>query len=380
MTTSYKNENYCINLDWLQFSVHLTSRTPEILCPEGYRLELCQGNNVFENRALVFNSSGEKVLTLLWTPYSSVLPQNLMTCQVANEYLYYNGKGITWAWDLLQQIVDCTFNAIGRVDFCIDFQGNEDRTRFITNLATNKYYVQARKEGSTWWHELADGRKQTHCLTWGSPKTEIKVKIYHKSREQGVMDGDPDKAAKPYIIQEWQDAKLDITNVWRLEFSLNGVGQLRWNGQPITLEKLSEPAWVMQVLCELYANRFVTRDNKGRRKGHKNEDPRVWLIPLPARASHLSWQDSKIEHKDLPAAITLLRSMMRQIDNPAVVASKPIFEYYANTIANIIRDYALEGYFRRTWQKDSLTYFSTMYDQVGAGVHETIASPQRLSA
>lgn len=380
MTSSYQTDNYCINLDWLQFSVHLTSPTPEIICPDGYRLELCQGNNIFENRALVFNAAGEKVLTLLWTPYSSVLPQNLMTCQVANEYLYYNGYGIEWAWKLLQEIVECTFNAIGRVDICIDFQGNEDRTRFITNLATSQYYVQARKEGSTWWHELADGKKQTHCLTWGSQKTEIKVKLYHKSREQGVMDGNADNATKPWIVQEWQSAKLDISNVWRLEFSLSGVGQLRWNGQPITLEQLKDNGWVTQVLCELYHSRFVTRANKGLRKGHKNRDPRVYLIPLPERASHLKWQDAKLEHKDLPAAITLLRSMMRQIDNPAVVAAKPVFEYYANTIANVIRDYALEGYFRRTWQQDSATFFADMYEQAGQGVHKAIASPERLMA
>lgn len=380
MTASYQTDSYCINLDWLQFSVHLTSATPEIICPDGYRLELCQGNNIFENRALVFNSAGEKVLTLLWTPYSSVLPQNLMTCQVANEYLYYNGHGIGWAWNLLQEIVDCTFNAIGRVDICIDFQGNEERTRFITNLATSQYYVQARKEGSTWWHELSDGKKQTHCLTWGSQKTEIKVKLYHKSREQGVMDGNADNASKPWIVQEWQSAKLDITNVWRLEFSLSGVGQLRWNGQAITLEQLQDNGWVTQVLCELYHSRFVTRANKGLRKGHKNRDPRVFIIPLPERASHLKWQDAKLEHKDLPAAITLLRSMMRQIDNPAVVAAKPVFEYYANTIANVIRDYALEGYFRRTWQQDSASFFANMYDQAGQGTHTTIASPERLMA
>lgn len=378
MISSYQNNTYCINLDWLQFSVHLTSPEPEIICPDGYRIELCQGNNIFANRALVFDARGAKMLTLLWTPYSKVLPSNLMTCQVANEFLYLDGQGIKWAWDTLQEIVDCTFNAIGRVDFCLDFQGSEQRTMFITNLATSRYYVQARKEGSNWWHELADGRKQTHCLTWGSPKTEIKVKLYHKSREQGVLDGNADNAEKPWIVREWQAAQMDITNVWRLEFSLQGVGQLRWNGQPITLDNLMDTAWISQVYCELYANRYITRENKGRRKGHKNEDPRVTLFPLPLRASHLKWQDAKLEHHDLPAAITLLRSLMRQIDNPAVVASRQVFDYYASTITNVIRDYALEGYFRRTWEDSSTNYFANLWQDVGQGLHTTIASPTRL--
>lgn len=378
MIVSYANEVYCVNIDWLQFSVHLGNSTPEIICPKGYRLELCQGNNIFEYRALVFTEGGQKVLTLLWHPYSSVLPQNLMTCQVANEWLYLNGLGIKWAWELLQEIVECTFNAIGRVDICIDFQGTPERTAFLSHLNSNHYYVQGKKEGSTWWHTLANGAKQLHCLTWGSQTSEIKVKVYHKSREQGVMDGDKDKAAKPYIVTEWESAGLDITNVWRLEFSLSGVGQLRWNGQPITFANLMDNGWVTQVLCELYHARFVTRVNQGRRHGHKNEDKRVWLIPLPPRASHLSWQEAKLERKELPAAIKVLRTMMAQIDNPAIVSSKVVFTYYADTITKLIRDYALEGYFRRVWQTTSAEYIGNIASQAGTGIHEMVASPARL--
>lgn len=380
MITTYQNETYCINLDWLQFSVHLKSPEPELLCPEHIRIELCQGNNIFKNRALVFNEQGEKMLTLLWTPYSSVLPQNLMTCQIANPYLYMGGLGIKWAYETLQEIVECSFNAIGRVDICIDFQGNEQRTQFVSHLNSHNYYVQAKKEGSTWWHELGDGKKQIHCLAWGSPTSEIKVKLYHKSREQGVLDGNPDNAEKPWIIQEWQTAGMNISNVWRLEFSLNGVGQLKWNNEPITMELLQDENWITHVLCELYSTRFITRINQGRKKGHKNEDKRVYLFPLPARASHLKWQETKLDHYNLPAAITLLRSMMRQIDNPAIVTARPVFEYYAKTICNIIRDYSLEGYFRRTWQQSSAEFFDTLKANTGKGIHETIASPQRLSA
>lgn len=379
MNVTYQNEPYCINLDWLQFSVHLPAPEPDIICPDDMRLELCQGNNIFKNRALVYDKDGAKILTLLWTPYSSVLPQNLMTVQVANEYLYKSGFGIEKAWKTLQTIVECKFNAVGRVDICIDFQGNEQRTAFVGHLNSHKYYVQAKREGSTWWHELADGRKQVHCLTWGSPTSEIKVKLYHKSREQGTMEGKSDDASKPWIINQWRAAGLDIRNVWRLEFSLSGVGQLRWNNKPITLQQLLDENWIVQVLCELYTNRYITRINQGRKKGHKNEDRRVYIIPLPDRASHLKWQDAKIEQHEQPAAIALLRSMMRQIDSPAVVASKTVFEYYATTICNIIRDYNLEGYFRRTWQESSGELFERLYQEAGAGTHNAIASPSRLA-
>lgn len=378
MIVTYNDCVYCANIDWLQFSVHLKSSEPEIICPDGYHIELVQGNNIFEYRALVFDGKGEKVLTLLWKPYSAVLPSNLMTAQVNNSYLYMHGFGIEWAWKVLSEMVECTFNAIGRLDLCIDFQGNERITQFISHLNSNHYYVAGKHEGSAWWHDTTDGKKQLHCLTWGSQKTEIKVKVYHKSREQGVMDGNADNASKPYIIHEWQKAGFDIRNVWRLEFSLTGCGQLRWAGKPITLQALCDEQWLLQVLCELYTNRFITRINQGRRKGHKNEDARVYMIDLPARASNLKWQDAKLEKTPSPAAVKLLRSLMKEVDNPAVMTSSRVFDYYADTITRVINDYSLEGYFKRVWQTSSLEYLSELATAAGTGIHAAPASPSML--
>lgn len=376
MYFNYNSNTYTCNLDWLQYSVHLAETDPTILCPEGYRLEICQGNNIFEHRAIVYDQRGGKFLTLLWSPYSKVLPANLMTCQVANEYLYLSGEGVKWSFEVLQQIVDCTFNAIGRVDICLDWVADDDRLRFLKHLNSGHYYAQRKAEGSTWWHEVGNS-KQVHCLTWGSQKSEIKVKIYNKSREQGVLN-DTAEPEKPWIINEWKEAGMDVSKVWRLEFSIAGAGQLRWNGEAISLEQLQDESWLLQVLLECYTNRFVTRINQGHRNGHHNDDARVWLLDLPAKTSHLKWADPKGQNYDLPAAITLLRSMMRQIDNPVVMAHRPTFNTYATAILDIVRDHRLDGYFLRTYEKAADDYFGELSEFVGVGIQHTAPSPRKL--
>lgn len=380
MYFSYQDTKFCVNCDWLAFSVHLQEPEPEIMCPDGLRIELCQGNNVFEHRAMVFDGRGAKYMTLLWKPYSKVLPANLMTCQVANEFLYLPaGQGIKWAFNDLKQIVDCTFNAVGRVDICVDFEGSTERMDFIKHLNSGHYYAQHKSEGSTWWHEVAEGdykHKQLHCLTWGSQKSEIKVKLYHKSREQGLSGGD--QPEKPWIVDEWKEAGLNIKNVWRLEFSLSGAGQLRYKGQPITLENVSDEQWLLNVLCELYNNRFVTRINQGKRQGHKNNDTRVYLFQLPNRAAALKWAEAIGKEYEVPASITLLRSMMRQIDNPVVMSHRPTFEAYATTIMQIVQDHKLSGYFLRTYEAEAEQYFTELWQNVGSGIRHCTPSPARL--
>ena len=380
MYFKHKSAAYCLNLDWLQFSVHLKEPEPEIMCPDGLRIELCQGNNIFEHRALVFDSRGAKYLTLLWKPYSKVLAQNLMTVQVSNEFLYFaGGLGLQWAWYDVQQIVDCTFNGVGRFDICLDWEASQSRLAFLSGLNNNSIYAERKSEGSTWWHEVSNttqARRQLHCLSWGSPKSEIKVKIYNKSREQGLIGGDD--AAKPWIVEQWKQAGMNVREVWRLEFSFNGAGQLRYQGNPVTLENLRDETWLVNVFLDCYHHRFVTRKNEGKRQGHHNRDPRTYLLNLPYRPTQLKWADPVGKDYELPAQIQLLRSMMRQIDNPAIMSNRPTFTDYASTILNLIDNFNLHGYFLRTWQADPQDYFDDLWENVGQGIRKTTPSPARL--
>ena len=387
MFFQYHNNNYCVNCDWLQFSVKLPSVRPEFQCPEGYRLEINQGNNIFKHRAILFDHNGVKYLTLLWEPYSRVLDDKLMTVQLANQLLY-TGE-IHHAWRLLQAIVPCEFNSIGRVDICCDFEIDDWRLDFIKHLNSGHYYTERKKEGSVFWHEASKDdfiKKQLHCLSWGSKTSEIKVKLYNKSREQGlvgegVVDGEGVvhelEPEKPWIVSEWVNNGMDKKLVWRLEFSLSGAGQLRYNDKPISLDNIADPQWLLGVFIDMYHTRFVTRINQGRRKGHKNLDTRVFLIDLPTDGERLKWAESDVKQEEVEPAITVLRSLMNGLDNPFILSSRANFEAYWQTIIQVIAGGNLYGYFCRTFNESPQAYFEHLLPSVGEGISERIVSPSK---
>lgn len=380
MIANYHENRYCCNLDWLSYSVLTDTVDPEIMCPPGLRIELCQGNNIFQYRALVFDGRGAKYLTLLWHPYSKVLQPNIMTVQVANEFLYLSGQGVKWSFDDVCKIVDCSFNAISRFDVCLDFEASEKRLEFLKHLNSGHYYAQRKSEGSTWWHAVESGvavKNQLHCLSWGSKQSEIKVKIYHKSREIGMLAEKPEPD-KPWISEEWKQNNMNEKAVWRIEFSFQGSGQLRWKGKCISIDMIADESWLLGVFLESYHNRFVTRVNQGRREGHKNNDTRVWLLDLPPKSSELRWQQVVGKDYNVPASITLLRSMMRQLDNPVISAHRPTFETYATAILDIVREHRLDAYFLRTYEKPADEYFEEMSTEIGIGIRKTSPSPRWL--
>lgn len=377
MYFDHNGEPYAINCDWLQYSVMLMDLEPRIFCPEGYRVELCQGNNIFEKRALVYDHQGRKTLTLLWKPYSSVLNPFTMTVQVANEGLY-SGQ-IKASLDLVKQICFCQFNSIGRFDICCDFTMTNKRLGILKNLNSGAVYVERKTEGSNFWHEVNNKgfkHKQTHCLSWGSKTSEIKVKLYNKTRELGI--GQTDTPEKPWIIKEWENAKLDPTNTWRLEFSLKSNGQLRWNERQITLDEIGNNYWLALTFIGLYESRFVTRFNQGKKCGHHNNDKRIYLLDLPKDSEVLYWQASTNHQSESSPAVKLLRTLMSNITNEALIADKLTFHSYQNTIQDCIHNYDLYNYFETTFGKPPHIYLEEIQANIGSGITKKIASPTQL--
>ena len=377
MYFAYKGDNFAINCDWLQYSVMLYNQEPELRCPDNYRVELCQGNNVFKHRALVYDNHGRKVVTLLWCPYSSTLPPLVMTVQVANEFLY-NGN-IMSSLPLVKQIVDCVFNSIGRFDICCDFSMTDRRLQMVKHLNSGHYYVERKTEGSVFWHEVeikGHKHKQTHCISWGSKTSEIKVKLYNKSRELGLLgNGEPEK---PWIIDEWKNAGIDKLNAWRLEFSLKSNGQLRWKDVPILLDNVSSPSWQSRVFFDLYYSRFVTRINQGRKKGHHNMDERVFLMDLPKDGEKLKWQASLSRDMESQPAVKLLRSLMRNFENEALIANKALVKTYTNTILDVVTTHGLEEYFERAFQTNAVDFLNAIEANSGTGVNMQNVSISKL--
>lgn len=373
----YNGGGYAINCDWLQYSVMLYTQEPELRAPKSHRVEICQGNNVFKHRALVYDHSGRKVLTLLWSPYSSTLPPLVMTVQVANESLYTGN--ILSSLPLVKEIVDCVYNSIGRFDICCDFQMTDRRLQMVKHLNSGHYYVERKGEGSAFWHEveLNDHKhKQTHCISWGSKTSEIKVKLYNKSRELGLLGkGDPEK---PWIIKEWDAIGIDKLSAWRLEFSLKSNGQLRWHDNPILLDQIASPSWQMRVFFDLYFSRFVTRINQGRKNGHHNSDERVFLIDLPKDGEKLKWAASTNNAMESQPAIQLLRSLMRNFENEALIGDKMLTKTYTDTVLHIVWGHHLEEYFERTFGEPAPQFLEKIQSNSGAGVKHHNVSIAKL--
>lgn len=388
MYFTFNGSKFAINCDWLQYSVILNHTDPELRCPEGYRIELCQGTNVYQYRALVIDSAGRKELTLLWHPHSSSLNPLHMSVQVANEFLY-SGK-IASSLDLVKEIVDCTFNSIGRFDVCCDFEANNTTLEFIKNLCTGRYYVERKKEGSDFWHEAKNGDfilKQLQCLNWGTKTSEIKVKLYNKSRELGLIgqpetdkNGNPVEPhiQKPWIVEEWKANDMDVKRIWRLEFSLRTGGQMRWNDVPIHLDQIASPSWLMRVYFDMYQTRFITRINQGKRSGHKNLNERVYLFHLPKDGEKLKWA-ATIDHRtDSQPAVELLRSLMRNFENDALMCNIPMVNEYIKTIQKVIILHGLEEYFERSFGSSSQQFFIDILNNAGRGVRDKIVSISKL--
>lgn len=377
MFFKWRNSAYCINLDWLQYTVLTAEEDPLLSCPDGYRLEVMQGNNIFRNRAFLIDGQGRKVLTLLWLPYSRVLNSRLMSVQVANEFLY--SRDIVRSFELVQSIVSCVFNSIGRFDLCIDFEMNQRIMSNLKHLNSGHLYVQRKKEGSVWWHDGERNehfRKLLHCLSWGSKASEIKVKIYDKSREQGTSNGQ--EPEKPWIVDEWRNNNLDIANMWRLEFSLSGAGELQYNDEKISLEMLQNEEWCISVLIDLYMTRFVTRVNQGKRGGHKTGDKRVYILDLPREGEHLSWKEiADVNHVPINAVV-LLRSLMRGLDNPATMCNRHVFMSYANTITSVVHMHQMERYFEQMFGSKVESYLAELSESAGGGIRQRIAPPSMV--
>lgn len=375
MVFSYADTNYCIACDWLQYSVRLQNANDvQLQCPAGFRLELLQGNNIFRNRAILWRSDGLKYLTLLWSPYSRKIKADIMTAQVANPLLYQGG--IMASFRLLQEIVPCYFNSMGRIDVCMDYELDDFRAKLIRGLYAGNYYVQGKREGSDWWHSTNDAAGSfPHCLSWGSPSSEIKVKTYNKSRELGVSR--ETCGEKPYISASWIDAGFDVEKVWRLEFSMKSAGQLRWLGKHIVLEDVCSSSWLLSVFLSLYNRRFVIRHDSGGRLNHHNDDPVVSLLNLPGSTEMLRWTEgSEYSEKYVPnSRITALRKVVAMLDSDVCRPSRDVFEIMANSLYSLLDERGMRSYFSHAYGCDVDEWISERWEHCGEGIEEVIAEP-----
>lgn len=360
------NEVYSFNLDWLQWSVELRQADFQFNTDTAWRVEVLPGTNIFRKRAIVYVLNGEKYLTLCWSPYSKLLSDKLMTVQLANPFLY--GYDISDTQKVLETLVPCDFVNIGRMDICCDFDCDEYKRHVIDGLFTGRYYVERKKEGATFWHQVTTPKgvvRFPHCLSWGQKSSDIKFKLYNKSREQGLPQGEPEK---PYIVDEWREAGFNINNVWRFEVSITGVGCLTWMNKRITLDVLANPNMYRGIFVDMYERRWKLRDRL--QWSHDDAGQRIPFLDLSNLGGHADWLPVKDARKSNEARV-VARKLLDMLQSPLAAASDKVLNNLFGTLSDIVNRYYLHGWLQEQMNGEDLDeLYCRLSDECGAGVFE----------
>lgn len=289
-----------------------------------------------------------------------------MTVQFSNEVLYFERERECIA--LLSQVCEHMFNSFSRLDVCLDFQVNDTQSAIIRKLFNGSMYVQGKAEGSIFWHESEyKGIKSRapHCLSWGSPTSKIRCKLYNKSREQNLLS-EGKEPEKPYIVDIWKSAGFDILRMWRLEFSLTSTGQMQWANKNITWNEYFDCNWWYMLFLSLYTNRFIVRKNEGKREGHKNNDRVVNFIDLPTMSRELKWKKSD-EPESRPEVVSAIRRAMRELESPICQSSVYIYDAQSAALRRLVEHTGMGAWFLVRYGKSVYQYCDEMGVNVGAG-------------
>lgn len=347
--------NYSISLDWLSFSVTLLPTHAETINqqfemrpPAGYRIDLLPGNNIYKQRAIVRTRKGQRVLTLLFQPYSKILNPLLCLVEVDNAQLYSND----WhdAVALMQACHDCTINNLSRVDICCDFEMHEHEIATLSAIEDNSVYIKRYKSKTVFAEQTADGKiyYDAYCINWGSKTSAIKFKAYNKVKEITTDTPRGQEVSKPYIVDRWQDDGLDISQpIWRLEVSISYAAGLQDKAaaKSISWEDLTDDN-IVNLFSSLYHSRFIQRKNQGHIK--RQNDERIELLKLPYTDIELQAKPSQSHDEDY-SLVGTLRKLMAQMDVPEVRYNRQMLDVIQQAIYSTVELGDLDNYIFQTY-------------------------------
>lgn len=332
-----------LNNDWLAESITLSGE--ERKPPKGYKWVEYDGTNVWLRRRCLFNEYGDKVFTLLDKPKSSIIRPDAGLLEIANEWLYH-GIGVRGVEKLLRYCVEYKCIGLSRVDLAMDFEPNVVQQGVIMGLSQGKMYVSGKRSGSGFWSTNNDDwmpecwrdKAIPHCQSWGHKTTSVKWKLYYKSKE--LRDAGGGWFDKPYIVDQWREAKLDINNVWRLEVSIHNANQLLFDGVPV-----SRDVWYKNTVAlaqSLYTQRFMVRENNGHRD--KTNDKVVLFLPVrnitPIRCKPAEGESQR------NGRISLLRGLVNSLSCESVANDEKTVKGVVEHVNSIVQRDGLQYYFR----------------------------------
>lgn len=353
--TDGQHSGQLINVDWLAFSVILTYSHYEraggvvsLAPPMGLHLEeQPTGTKQFRRRLYLYDDAGDKLLTLLLEPCSKIIDDRTMYVEVANRWLYGDYSRVYDVVSLLHG-----FDSIGlsRVDVCCDFHPSDSQRGIIRQLADTSAYIVGKREGSDWHNYRREGGviRVPHQLSWGSKYSDLKFKLYDKVKEITEIDRATGRRwiTKPYIVETWQAAGIDITDVWRLEYSLTSANSHRWGDSPINWELVTDRQRLAAWYYETIATRFRIRANEGHECS--SNDTELYLINTDTdRMAERTSKRLGGEERTSAAFVPTLRACIRELERDEVRANKTMLSMWLRHTYSVLNTSGLHGYFTR---------------------------------
>lgn len=333
-----------ISLDWLAVTVRM--ERPLVEYPE-HTVEMYGMTNVWANRQVVYNERGEKVFTLLSKPRQSILPADSALLEIANEWLYHGDMAFRII-DKFCEITGAWVSGVSRADICCDFVPNADQVEVIRGLSDKSLYVCGKRNrvefcsrsNDEWMPTEWRGLDCPHQQSWGHKTSDVKWKLYYKSKELHD-EGGAQFMSKPYIVWNWRACKFDINAVWRLEVSIKNLNQFNIEGQRFTLNWLETN--YLYAFAALYSARFVVRKSQGHVDKTNDE-----VVPF----LDIRWLRNYIRVRPPQSAqirsgrLSLLRHLVSSLDSPEVLYDIPTRDDVLDTIERMVERDNLQMYFK----------------------------------
>lgn len=332
-----------LSIDWLGLSLRMNKEPRDI---PHHQWREYSATNVWGKRRILYTEDGDKVLTLLSEPRSSVIRRDAALLEIENEWLYHGG-GIPLVMDTLRQCVPYEVLGFSRLDLAADFCPDDEGRKVIEGLASGDYYVSGKRNGSGFWSTnnnprlapMWNNRRIPHCQSWGHKTSAIKWKLYYKTKELADAGGGK-FMDKPYIVDMWRCAGMDIPNVWRLEVSIKHGNAFVFDGMVLDMDTLTYNR--ARVFRSLVSSRFQIHKNEGHKD--KTNDTQVQLLDIsPGYADFRSAPAKKMaEHN---GRIALLRQLVKALDDEQVLLDAESRHGVLDHIDHIIRRDGLQRYF-----------------------------------
>lgn len=326
-----------VSCDWYTVSAKLAHvRVGEpIVLPLPFLSVRLTATAVWDERWIVYDGTGNKVLTFLCSPRTPKIPPLSCQVQVANRYLY-NGL-FHDVLDMFSDAVPMSFSGVARVDFCCDFEMDAKKYSVLSRLACRKAYVKALKSGVIWWkssNEFVrfDGSalgSVPHDLSWGSPQSVFKWKVYWKALE--LKEALPEDK-KPYISDMWGAAGFRKECVWRIEVSVSDSNRLVGPDG----KKVLPVHWYderVSLFRSLYSSKFEIRLDQNH--VDKRNDKTLTFIELhsPKLLSFLR-KDGGCDDSD-PERRAVCK-FWQELRQPEVQANRPLADIYRTNLACLL--------------------------------------------